>query len=256
MHENPTIIIGIYIDLCPRSPLDIIISAFNIWYVSYNDCSSVNYTLYISYRTIERTFWIIDSMCIVLSNFNSRACLQSQKVKNTLHEDMMPLYPILIVEIFDLWAIDFMAAFLNLLSTRTCDHKIMLKFLKSLIFCRFGCPCAITIDNSFHFINTQFRALMKNIKLHIKYPCHIMLNQMYKEKCPTEKSRKYFKNSFNWIEMIGHWKLMMLNGWLEQHIKLLLICHNLGGFLTKHVICRTRTQDMGNEILFIKSWKP
>ena len=93
---------------------------------------------------------------------------------------MMPLIPFLIVEIFDVWGIDFMRLFLPSFrfeyilvvvdyvskwveaeATRTNDHKVVIKFLKSHIFSRFGCPRVIISDEGTHFTNRPFEALMR-----------------------------------------------------------------------------------------------
>ena len=67
--------------------------------------------------------------------------------------DMMPLSPILVIEIFDVWGIDFMGPFppsygflyilvgvdyvskwVDAVATKTNDHKVVVKFLKDNIF--------------------------------------------------------------------------------------------------------------------------
>ena len=72
---------------------------------------------------------------------------------------MMPLNPILVIEIFDVWGIDFMGPFSNsfgnlyillavdyvskwveAIPTKTNDNKVVVKFLKENIFSRFGTP--------------------------------------------------------------------------------------------------------------------
>jgi len=81
----------------------------------------------------------------------------------------MPLNPILEVEIFDLWGIDFMGSFPNLfghqdilvavdyvskwvevIPCKTNDNKVIVKFLKENIFSHFGTPRAIISDNGSH----------------------------------------------------------------------------------------------------------
>ena len=99
---------------------------------------------------------------------------------NISAQDMMPLTPILIVEIFDVWGIDFMGPFLTSFGfeyilvavdyvskwfevekTKTNDYKVVIKFLKSHSFSRFGCPRAIISDEGTHFLNRPFEALMR-----------------------------------------------------------------------------------------------
>ena len=75
------------------------------------------------------------------------------------HKDMMPLTPILEVEIFDLWGIDFMGPFplsygnqyilvvvdyvskwAEAIPTRTNDNQVVIKFLRENIISCFGAP--------------------------------------------------------------------------------------------------------------------
>ena len=92
----------------------------------------------------------------------------------------MPLSPILEIELFDVWGIDFMGPFPNsfenqyilvavdyvskwveAIPSRTNDNKVVIKFLKENIFSRFGTPHAIISDNGTHFCNRSFEALMQ-----------------------------------------------------------------------------------------------
>ena len=84
----------------------------------------------------------------------------------------MPLNPILVVEIFDVWGIDFMGPFppsygheyilvavdyvskwIEAVATRTNDHKVVVKCVQKNIFSRFGCPRTIISDGGSHFMN-------------------------------------------------------------------------------------------------------
>ncbi|RVW66849.1 Pol polyprotein [Vitis vinifera] len=77
----------------------------------------------------------------------------------------MPMNPILIVELFDVWGIDFMGPFpmsfgnsyilvgvdyvskwVEAIPCKQNDHRVVLKFLKENIFSRFGVPKAIISD--------------------------------------------------------------------------------------------------------------
>jgi len=93
---------------------------------------------------------------------------------------MMPLNPILIVEIFYVLGIDLMGPFPNsfgylyilivvdyvskwveVVACKTNDHRVVVHFLKDNIFARFGTPRAIISDGVKHFCNRIFEHLMK-----------------------------------------------------------------------------------------------
>jgi hypothetical protein len=92
---------------------------------------------------------------------------------------MMPLNPILIVEIFDVWGIDFMGPFppslgfeyilvvvdyvskwIEIVATRTNDHKVVVKFIQVNIFSRFGMPQAIISEGGKHFFIRFMKTLL------------------------------------------------------------------------------------------------
>ena len=91
----------------------------------------------------------------------------------------MPLNPILVVDLFEVWGINFMGAFpssfgyvyilvgvkcvsnwVEVVPCRAADHKVVLKFLKENIFSRFGVPRAIISDGGSHFCNKPFENLL------------------------------------------------------------------------------------------------
>ena len=108
------------------------------------------------------------------------ACERCQKLGSISRRNMVPLNPILIVDIFDVWGIDFMGLFPNsfgnlyilvvvdyvskwvkAVACRTNDYKVVLQFLKEYIFARFGTPRAMISDGGLHFCNRLFESLMK-----------------------------------------------------------------------------------------------
>ena len=111
----------------------------------------------------------------------------------------MPLTPILIIEIFDCWGIDFMGPFppsygylyillsvdyvskwVEAIPTRTNDHKVVLKFIKEHIFSRFGILRAIISDGGFHFVIDLLKICYKNMESPIKFQRHTTHRPMVK----------------------------------------------------------------------------
>jgi hypothetical protein len=92
----------------------------------------------------------------------------------------MPLTNILVSKIFYVWGIDFMGPFAfffcnlyiflvvdsmskwsEVKATRTNDAKVVLDFVKTHIFNRFGIPKAIISDHGTHFCNRSMEALLR-----------------------------------------------------------------------------------------------
>ncbi|CAN6562567.1 unnamed protein product [Malus baccata var. baccata] len=120
-------------------------------------------------------------------------CDCCQRMGNISAKDQMPQNPILSVEIFDVWGIDFMGPFLSshgflyiLLAvdyvskwveakaTRTNDSKVVAEFVKSNIFARFGMPRVLISDGGSHFCNRTIDALLKkyNVTHRVSTPYH------------------------------------------------------------------------------------
>jgi hypothetical protein len=108
-----------------------------------------------------------------------RACERCQWLGAMSRRDMMPLNPILIVEIFYIWGIAFMGPFppsfgyeyilvgvdyvskwVEAVATKTNDHKVVVKFIQANIFSRFGTPRAIISDGGKHFCNRFLKILL------------------------------------------------------------------------------------------------
>ena len=88
---------------------------------------------------------------------------------------MMPLNPILVVDLFDVWGNDFIGPFptsfgysyilvgvdyvskwVEAIPYKENDHRVVLKFLKENIFSRLRVPKAIISDEGSHFCNKPF----------------------------------------------------------------------------------------------------
>jgi len=105
-------------------------------------------------------------------------------------KDMIPLTPIIVVDIFNVWGIDFMGLFPNLfgneyilvcvhyvskwvevIPTRTNESKVVVRFLRENIISTYGMPKAIISDQGTYFHNRSFDALLKR---------HLILHRMVK----------------------------------------------------------------------------
>ncbi|XP_052297471.1 uncharacterized protein LOC127902467 isoform X2 [Citrus sinensis] len=126
-----------------------------------------------------------------------KSCEKCQKLGSITKRNMMPLNPILEIEIFDCWGIDFMGPFpssfgfvyilvavdyvskwIEAISCRNNDSKTVIKFLRENILSRFGIPRAIISDGGKHFCNKSFESLMKKygITHKIATPYHPQTN--------------------------------------------------------------------------------
>ena len=122
-----------------------------------------------------------------------KKCVRCQQLGSITKRNEMPMQPILVVNIFDVWGIDFMGPFPNsfgnyyilvavdyvskwveAIATRTNDHTVVCKFVQSNIFSRFGIPRVIISDGGSHFKNFQFGKLLKRygINHRIATPYH------------------------------------------------------------------------------------
>ena len=118
-----------------------------------------------------------------------RSCDRCQRLEKLSNSNIMPLNLILVVDLFDVWGIDFMGPFLTsfrhsyilvgvdyvskwieAIPCKTNDHKVVLKFLKGNIFSRFGVPKAIISDGGTHFCNKPFEALLAKYGVKHKVP--------------------------------------------------------------------------------------
>ena len=108
-----------------------------------------------------------------------KECDKCQRLGKISRRHMMPLNPILVVDLFNVWGIDFMGPFpsshgylyilvgvdylskwVEAVPCRAADHKVVLKFLKENIFSRFGVPKAIISYGGSYFCNKPFEILL------------------------------------------------------------------------------------------------
>ncbi|RVW84681.1 Retrovirus-related Pol polyprotein from transposon 17.6 [Vitis vinifera] len=122
-----------------------------------------------------------------------RRCDRCQRLGKLTRRNQMPMNPILIVDLFDVWGIDFMGPFpmsfgnsyilvgvdyvskwVEAIPCKHNDHRVVLKFLKENIFSRFGVPKAIISDGGTHFCNKPFETLLAKygVKHKVATPYH------------------------------------------------------------------------------------
>jgi len=118
------------------------------------------------------------------SHIFCKTCKNCQKLGSISKRHMMSLNPILFIEIFNYWGIDFIGPFpssfgflyilivvdyvskwIQAIPSQNNDHKIVIKFLKENILSRFGIPRAIISDGGTHFHNKSFESLMKKYRI-------------------------------------------------------------------------------------------
>ena len=108
-----------------------------------------------------------------------RECDKCQRLGKISRRHIMPLNPILVVDLLYVWGIDFMGPFPSSLGNlyilvgvdyvskwveavpcRAVDHRMVLKLLQENIFSRFGVPKSIIRDGGSHFYNKPFESLL------------------------------------------------------------------------------------------------
>ena len=107
-------------------------------------------------------------------------CDICQHTGNISRRHEMPLNNVLVCDLFDVWAIDFMGPFprsynneyilvavdyvskwVEAIATPTNDARVVVKFMKKHIFTRFGTPRAVISDGGKHFCNGQLDRLLE-----------------------------------------------------------------------------------------------
>ena len=107
-------------------------------------------------------------------------CDKCQRMGSISKWDEPPSQPILEVELFDIWGMDFMGPFpsyfsklyillaadyvskwVEVIPTRTNDAKVVANFLRSHIFTRFGTPWALITNGGTHLCNKVIEKVLR-----------------------------------------------------------------------------------------------
>ena len=75
--------------------------------------------------------------------------------------DFMGPFPVSFVFVYILLAFDYVSKWVEAKPTRTNDAKVVVDFVRSNIFCRFGVPRAIVSDQGTCFYNRSMYALLR-----------------------------------------------------------------------------------------------
>ena len=75
--------------------------------------------------------------------------------------DCMGPFPVSFGFVYILLAVDYVLKWVEAKPTRTNDAKVVVDFVRSNLFCRFGVPRAIVSDQGTHFCNRSMYALLK-----------------------------------------------------------------------------------------------
>ena len=113
-----------------------------------------------------------------------KSCDRCQKLGKVTARNEMPQQPILVLEVFDCWGIDFMGPFpksngyeyilvavdyvskwVEAIPTKTTTTKVVLEFIRDHILTRFGVPRAVISDKGTHFTSRSFEALMSKYRV-------------------------------------------------------------------------------------------
>jgi hypothetical protein len=183
------------------------------------------------------------------------SCERCQKLGSISKTNMMPLNPILVVEIFDVWGIDFMGPFPNsfgflyilvavdyvskwveVVACKTNDHRVLVKFLKDTIFARFGTPRAIISDGGTHFCNRIFEQLMKKyfITLKVATPYHPQMSGQVE--VSNREIKHILEKTVNPSKKDWSLRLNDPCGHTGRHLRHRLGCHHIGWCTGKLVI--------------------
>ena len=122
-----------------------------------------------------------------------KACDRCQRDGGISRKQEPPLNPILVIELFDVWGIDFMGLFVSshgmkyIIIADDCvskwvkaialainKGKSVTAFLKKNIFSRFGTPRATINDGGSHFCNKLFKVLLEKygVRHNVATPYH------------------------------------------------------------------------------------
>ena len=139
----------------------------------------------------------------------AKSCDRCQRDKGISRSQELRLNPILVIELFDVWGIDFMGPFASSyrmkyiivavdyvskwVSLANNKEKCVTTFLKKNIFTRFGTPRAVISDGGYHFCNKLFKDLLEKYEVlhNVDTPYHPQTSG--KLMCQKEKLSRFWQ---------------------------------------------------------------
>nr|KYP53524.1 Retrovirus-related Pol polyprotein from transposon 297 family [Cajanus cajan] len=131
------------------------------------------------------------------SHEHCKSCDKCQRTGGISKRHELPLQSILEVEVFDCWGIDFIrplpssfgneyilvavdyvSKWVEASAVQKADARIVIKFLKKNIFCKFGSPRVLISDGGSHFCNAQLQKVLEhyNVRHKVATPYHPQTN--------------------------------------------------------------------------------
>ena len=96
-----------------------------------------------------------------------------------------------------LLAVDYVSKWVEAIPTITCNAQVVLRFIRSNIFSRFGTPRAVISDEGSHFCNKLFASLLvkSGVKHRVKLAYHPQRNGQ--AEVSNREIKKILENTVN-----------------------------------------------------------
>src|SRR3954464_980924 len=154
--------------------------------------------------------------------------------------DFMGPFPVSFGFLYILLAVDYVSKWVEAIPTRTNDSKVVVEFVRSNIFCRFGIPRAIISDQGTHFCNRTMEALLRKYGVvhRVSTAYHPQTNgqaEISNREIKQVLEKMVQPNRKDWSRRLEY--ALWLKGQLSRHP---LGCLLIDLFLVRHVIFHLR----------------
>ena len=114
-----------------------------------------------------------------------------------------------------LLAVDYVSKWVEAIPTITCDAKVVLRFIRSNIFLRFGTPRAVISDEGSHFCNKLFASLLAKyrVKHRVSLAYHPQINR--EVEVSNREMKKILEKTINGTRKDWVNKLMIAYGHIQ-----------------------------------------